>query len=77
MVADNGYYNGAEIRNCELAGIAAHVPKPKTSPNKAKGHFDRSRFTHIKKDNEYQCPAGDRLTYRFTRTEAGKEIKRY
>jgi len=78
VVADKGYYNGAQIRDCELAGIVPYVAKPKTSPNKAKGHFDRSRFKYIKKDDEYECPAGERLTHRTTSTtKQGMEIKRY
>lgn len=77
VVADRGYYNGDEIRACEQAGIDAYLPKPKTSPNKAKGLFDRSAFTYIEADDAYECPAGDRLTHRTTTTEKGKEIKRY
>jgi len=78
VVADKGYYNGAQIRDCELAGIVAYVAKPQTSPNKAKGRFDRSRFKYIKKDDEYECPAGERLTHRSTSTtKQGMEIKRY
>jgi hypothetical protein len=77
VVADRGYYNGDEIRACEQAGIDAYLPKPSTSPNKALGLFDRSMFTYIKKDDEYECPAGERLIYRFTRTEKGKEMRRY
>jgi transposase len=77
VVADRGYYNGTEIRACEQAGIDAYLPKPNTSPNKAKGLFDRSAFKYIDKDDEYECPAGERLIYRFTRTEANKEIRRY
>ncbi len=34
-------------------------------------------FHYIAKDDEYECPAGERLIYRFTRTESGKEIRRY
>ena len=51
--------------------------EPATSPNKAKGQFDRSAFKYIEQDDEYECPAGERLTYRFTRTEANREIRRY
>jgi transposase len=76
-VADRGYYNGNEIRACEQADIDVYLPKPATSPNKAKGQFDRSAFEYIEQDDEYECPAGERLTYRFTRTEANKEIRRY
>lgn len=77
VVADRGYYNSDEIRACEQANIAAHVPKSMTSNNKAKGQFDRADFIYKAKADEYECPAGERLIYRFTRTEAGKEIRRY
>jgi len=77
VVADKGYYNGDELRECEQNDIIAYVAKPKTSPNKAKGYFDRSRFTYIKQDDEYACPVGERLTYRTTTTDGGKTIRRY
>jgi transposase len=77
VVADKGYYNGEEIRECEQAGVIAYVAKPKTSPNKAKGQFDRSAFRYIKDNDEYECPAGERLTFRTERKESGKQIRRY
>ena len=77
VVADKGYYNGDEIRQCEHNDIVAYVAKPKTSPNKANGQFDRSRFTYINDDDEYECPAGERLTFRSERKEDGKQIRRY
>ena len=77
VVADRGYYNGDEIRACELDNIDAYVPKSFTSNNKARGQFDRSAFRYIKRSDQYECPAGERLIYRFTRTEAGKVIRRY
>ena len=77
VVADRGYYNGDQLRACEQANITAYLPRPNTSGNKAKGQFDRSAFRYQADDDEYECPAGQRLIYRFTRTEAGKEIRRY
>jgi hypothetical protein len=77
VVADKGYYNGEEIRKCEQAGVIAYVAKPKTSPNKAKGQFDRSAFRYVKDNDEYECPAGERLTFRSERKESGKQIRRY
>jgi hypothetical protein len=44
---------------------------------KAKGQFDRSEFHYIAEDDELECPAGERLIYRFTRMENGKETRRY
>jgi len=77
VVADKGYYNGEQIRECERAGIAAYIAKPRTSPNRAKGLFDRERFKYIEQDDEYQCPAGERLPYRSTTIERGQAIHRY
>jgi transposase len=77
VLADAGYYNGDELRSCEDHNITAYVPHSATSHNKAKGQFDRSEFRYIAADDEYQCPAGERLIHRFTRMEKDKEIRRY
>jgi hypothetical protein len=77
VVADRGYYNGNEIRECEQHDIVACVPKPDTSPNKANGYFNRSRFRYVREDDEYECPAGERLTFRMSSNERGKEVRRY
>ena len=77
VLADEGYYNGDELQSCEDHDIVAYVPHSSTSHNKAKGLFDRSEFHYIAEDDEYECPAGERLIYRFTRTEKGKELRRY
>jgi hypothetical protein len=76
-VADKGYYKGEELHACEQAGIVVYVPKPRTSPNKAKGLYDRCRFKYIRRADAYRCPAGERLTHRMTTTEQGKTLKRY
>ena len=77
VLADRGYYNGDELRSCEENNITAYVPNSVTSRNKAKGLFDRAEFHYIEKDDEYECPAGERAIYRFTRTEKGKALRRY
>ena len=77
VLADRGYYNSEEIRACEQNGITPLVPKSLTSNNRAKGQFDRSDFVYKAPADEYECPAGERLIYRFTRRESGKEIRRY
>ena len=55
----------------------AFVPKPMTSNAKAEGRFDKADFIYIARDDEYQCPAGERAIYRFTREENGLQIRRY
>jgi len=77
VVADRGYYNGKEIRKCEQAGITTYIPKVQTSGNQAKGLFGKRDFIYHAKEDEYECPAGKRATYRSTSIERGKHIRRY
>jgi hypothetical protein len=76
-IADRGYFSAQEIRACADTGIAAILPKPTTSSAKAGGRFDRADFIYIARDDEYQCPAGERAIYRFTREEHGLQLRRY
>lgn len=77
VVADRGYYSGEEIKTCAEAGINTYLPKPQTSGNQAKGYFGKRDFIYHPEDDEYECPAGERAIYRFTREENGKMIRRY
>lgn len=77
VVADKGYYKGEEIVACEGDDITVTLPKPTTSNAKAHGRFDRSAFVYDVELDVYTCPAGQHLTYRMTRKEAGKVLHRY
>jgi transposase len=77
VVADRGYFDSEEILTCEEADIAVILPKPQTSGAKAEGRFGKQDFRYIADEDVYICPAGERLTYRFTREEGGLAIRRY
>ena len=77
VVADRGYFKGAEILACDEAGITTYLPKPQTSGNLAKGLFSKRDFIYIPEDDEYRCPAGERLIYRCSTVEKGQTIFRY
>lgn len=76
-VADKGYYEGYEILEAELAGVAVVVPKPMTSNNAAKGLFDKRDFVYDNKADQYRCPAGSIAIHRMTTEEAGKIQHKY
>jgi transposase len=76
-VADRGYYSSQQILACEQSGIAVTLPKPLTSGAKAAGRFGKQDFVYIAAEDVYRCPAGERLTYRFTGEADGKMIRRY
>ena len=76
-VADRGYYNSTEIKACDDAGITVTLPKPMTSGAKADGRFGKQDFVYVPTEDVYRCPAGEKLTYRFTGEEAGKMLRHY
>jgi transposase len=76
-VADRGYFRGEEILACHEAGITTYLPKPMTSGAKAEGRFDKADFIYDAEKNEYRCPAGERLIWRFSSVEAGLKMHRY
>jgi transposase len=77
VVADRGYFSGEEILACEQAGITTYVPKPLTSGSKAEGRFGKQDFVYVAEKNEYRCPAGQSLIYRYTNLEAGLTTHAY
>jgi transposase len=77
VVADRGYFKSEEILSCHEAGIIPFVPKTVTSNATAEGRFGKGHFIYDAKTNEYRCPAGQRLIWRFARVERGMMLHRY
>jgi transposase len=73
--SDSGH--GEEILACEIIGATPHVPKPLTSNAKAAGRFGNDDFVYLADRNAYRCPAGEILSYRFTRLEEGQTLRSY
>ena len=76
-VADRGYFNSPEILACEQADITVTLPKPMTSGAKADGRFGKQDFVYLPTEDVYRCPAGEKLTYRYTNEEDGKMLRHY
>lgn len=77
VVADRGYFKSEEILACHDANITAYVPKPMTSAARAKGRFNNDAFIYDSVKNEYTCPAGEALIWRFSSVEKGMKLHRY
>jgi transposase len=77
VVADMGYYDGAEVQKCEAQGLAVYIPKPRTSANTKLGLFGKECFTYNPEQDVYVCPAGEPLTFRFGTEEKGRKIRYY
>lgn len=77
VIADRGYYNMEEIKATVDEGITPYVPKSLTSSNKKRGLYDRRDFIYVEADDEYQCPAGNRLPRRTVMRDGNKNMIRY
>src|ERR1700752_922459 len=75
VLADRGYFSGEEVLACEALGVPPYVPKPLTSGAKAEGRFGKQDFVYIAEEDEYRCPAGERLTWRFDHVENGLTLR--
>jgi transposase len=77
VVADMGYYNQEELKQCEEAGITAYVSKPIVSKNTARGLFGKEKFVYEPDGDCYRCPAKERLDFRFESEQDGKKFRYY
>lgn len=76
-IADRGYFKSEEILACHEAGITAIVPKTTRSGAKADVRFDRADFIYDAQKNEYRCPAGQALIWRYASLQRGLMQHRY
>ncbi len=77
VVADMGYYDGAEVKQCAQAGVTAYIPKPITSVNRKRGLFIKQDFVYDDEKDCYRCPQGEELTYRYESFEQNRLIRYY
>ena len=77
VVADSGYCDNDEVRQCSEVGITAYTPKPDTSANTKAGLFGKSLFVYDQAKDIYICPGAQSLNYRFSTQEKGRELRYY
>jgi len=77
VVADRGYFSVREIEACYADGIFPTMPVPQTSNSLAHGRYAKRDFKYIAIDDEYECPAGERLQWRMHSIEKGVEVDKY
>jgi hypothetical protein len=77
VVADMGYYDGTEVKQCLGAGITTYIPKPITSVNQKRGLFTKQDFVYDEAQDCYRCPAGAELTFRYESFEQNRQIRYY
>jgi transposase len=73
-VADSGYADAEQIKQCEDDGITPFVPHPRSS-NTQGPFFEKSQFVYEPEHDRYRCPAGQIL--RFHSASPKKQASNY
>lgn len=74
VLADRGYFSGAEVFACDAAGINVIVPKSLTSSGLKRGFFGKQDFVFNADRDHYVCPAGQELTRGKYRSDRDGDI---
>lgn len=78
VLADKGYYNAVEIKECVENGITPYIPERKQAVSTGiEPEFHRNKFTYNKEKNVYSCPGGSELGFRKKVKHDGKIMKLY
>ena len=77
VLADRGYFDGEQIKECVEAGVTVTLPKPQTSGATADGRFGKPDFVYLRDQDVYRCPANQLLPHHSIAVERGMELHRY
>lgn len=77
VLADTGYYNGTEIKNCVDAGMNVFIKKAKANNATKDNEFRKEKFIYNGETDEYICPAGDRLRFFENTSKNGMKYRKY
>lgn len=77
VLADKGYYDAIEIKECIDNGIIPYVPEPKSAIPEDVDIYHKDEFKYDTDKDCYICPQGDKLTYRNRATHHGRVMKLY
>jgi transposase len=74
VVADKGYSNGKEIKECEEMGVKCHIPAPPATHQPEDAQYHREKFEYDEEKNTYTCPNGAEMPQVRVRQRDGKLV---
>lgn len=81
VLADKGYFNSVEIKECVDNGIIPYIPEPKPTISKKinvpERPFYKNEFRYEKERDVYICPAGFELPFRNRAEHHGRVMRLY
>ena len=81
MVADGGFENALQLKECVENGITPYVPLELDEGGKSQVpdpvSFGKDKFLNNKEKDVYLCPAGNEMNFRRIDTRKGKQLRIY
>ena len=77
VLADTGYYNGIEIKNCIDDKMKVYIKKARANNSTKDNEFRKEKFTYDKEQEIYICPAGNSLFFFENTSKNGIKYRRY
>ena len=77
VVADTGYYNATEIKNCIDDGMSVYIKKARANNSTKDNEFRKENFLYDKKQDVYVCPAGNELSFFENTSKNGLKYRKY
>lgn len=63
VIADTGYYNGTDIKNCIDDGMTVYIKKAKANNKTKDNEFRKEKFIYKAETDVYICPAGKEMPF--------------
>jgi transposase len=78
VVADQGYYNKKEIKDCVKEGVVPYIsqPAPPHKDNRT-GLYTKDDFRYDAEKDCYWCPGGKALLFSYETKSHGREVRVY
>lgn len=77
VIADTGYYNANEIKNCVDEGMTVLIKKAKANNSTKENEFRKDKFKYDFALDIYICPAGQQLEFFENTSKNGMKYKKY
>ena len=77
VLADTGYYNGTEIKNCIDDGMSVFIKKARANNSTKDNEFRKEKFSYNGEHDVYICPAGNELSFFENTSKNGMKYRKY
>ncbi|HIU77098.1 MAG TPA: IS1182 family transposase [Candidatus Pelethocola excrementipullorum] len=77
VIADTGYYNATDIKNCIDDSMTVYIKKAKANNKTKYNEFRKEKFAYKVDTDVYICPAGKEMSFFENTSKNGMKYRKY